>query len=300
MKLILLSLIILNNKIVFADEIGGPNCTSCQTMCNDVDNITLDIVNKTNQSILKDLMLNSESAKQGKEFVSKANDKFQDVLKARTSLSDSCLEDVCKKNKNVEFTDSNGFNIHGVNPLCDYSAPNKTMPLNSVVFSLAFNNQNIGQVYFRLSENSIALLFKAPTQWCKENEGGTFNNKVVASSESISISPDESTTKVENTSTGAQLIRKQKIIPSLEYNKETNLFDVDLGSGYKATIDPVKNTMVSNNLLSANCKGTIGRNPAKKTSRVILSPSSLNANGHKVYDTNQYKVIDAEKSKLNW
>ena len=288
------------NFNTFADQIGAGECTACKKSCSDVDQIALEVIEKSSQEFIKKFLLAPTQTNKGKTFFDQSGELVQSLVNARTSLSESCLTNYCSEKRTLKYQTSSGLGVSTANPVCDFTPPNIKSPVTFMVMTLLVGDKNIAQMNYRVKDQGLSILFKAPTLSCKENEGGTFNNKFVVSADSLTLIPDESTTNVDNTPTGAQLIRKKKELPSLYYNSAINLLEVDLGSGYQAKINLNKDVIESNNFLSPNCKGTIGRNPAKKTSRVIISPSSLIANGNKVLDTNQYKLIESEIAKLGW
>lgn len=288
-----ISFLILNSFSLHADLVGG-TCQSCQKSCNDVDQIALEVIEKTSTSFMKNFILTKDSANKGKQFFTENADHLNAINDARKSLSASCLETKCQANKQLKYRSSEGIEVSTDNPLCEPT------PSNFKIISMSINDQPIGQINYRVKEQSLSILFRAATTNCKDNEGGTFPTKVVLGLESITVVPDDGSTKVDNTPTGAQLIKKKKSLMHFSYNTKTNQLAFEDGSDYRGKIDLTQNKISENNFLSANCTGTVGRNPTKKTSRMILNPSSINANGNKVIDTNQYKIIEAEIAKVGW
>lgn len=290
---ILIPILFFTTLKLHADLVGG-TCQSCQKSCNDVDQIALEVIEKTSTSFMKNFLLSKESANKGKQFFNENAELLNAISDARKSLSTSCLEAKCQGNKQLKYRSTDGIEVNTDNPLCESTTS------NFKIISMSINNQSIGQINYRVKEQSLSILFRPATKACKDNEGGTFPTKVVLGLESITLVPDDGTTKVDNTPTGAQLIKKTKSIMHFAFNPQTNQLAFEAGADYRGKIDLTQNKITENNFLAPNCTGTVGRNPTKKTSRMILNPSSLMANGNKVIDTNQYKLIESEISKVGW
>jgi hypothetical protein len=243
---------------------------------------------------MKNFILSKESANKGKQFFTESTEHLNAINDARKSLSTSCLEAKCQVNKQLKYRSAEGIEVSTDNPLCE------SAPSNFKIISMSINDQSIGQINYRVKEQSLSILFRPSTTNCKDNEGGTFPTKVVLGLESITVVPDDGTTKVNNTPTGAQLIKKKKSIMHFSFNPKTNQLAFEAGADYRGKIDLTQNKIAENNFLTANCSGTVGRNPTKKTSRMNLNTASMVANGNKVIDTNQYKLIESEIAKVGW
>jgi hypothetical protein len=168
------------------------------------------------------------------------------------------------------------------------------------MISLSNEIGSLAQLSFKSTDLSLSVMLKPSSKKCSENEGGTFNNNFVVSLNSLAVIPNDSTTAVKNTPVGAQLIRKKKALTKMSLNSNGNL-NFNFGDNFNAVIDPKTNTMKSDNLLINNCKGSVIRNPAKGSSRISINLNSLSNNqDFKVLDSNNYKLIDAETSKVPW
>lgn len=278
------------------------HCTgNCQTSCSDNEKISLAVLDSTSQDLLRKFELKTNSSESHKNFIDDISAKMANLSTNKKSISEACLDKYCEQpgKKNMRFDLSHGLALSYTNPICDYSIANRNPPMNLLMVFLESENGSLTQMTFNKNENAFNMMIKTPSQKCSDNEGGTFNNSFVISLNALAVVPNDGTTQVKNTPVGAQLIRKKKFVPRMVIEDSGEIL-FNLGDGYEATVDPKTNTMKSNNLLLSPCKGSIIRNPAKGTSRLGVSMNSLNAKGSKVYDTNNYKLIEAEAGKVPW
>lgn len=272
---------------------------NCNNKCMN-NKLSLGMIQLESDEIIKKFALQENATREGKTFLDGISKSLSALAEKRKSILSDCLDFYCeqtgKKETRIEI--GKGLFLSTTNPLCDYTPQNRETPISLLTILLQKENESFAQISFKANDGSLRMMIKTPTQNCTENEGGTFNNTIVVGLESLSVAPDDSTTEVNNTPVGAQIIRKKKVIPS--FKLENNLLNFNLGDGYEANVDIASNKMISNNLLRSPCKGSVIRNSAKKTSRIAISPSAVNSKGTKVYDSNNYKIIESEKAKVNW
>jgi hypothetical protein len=274
---------------------------NCQSTCSSTEKLAVSLLDSAAQDLLKKFQLNEESSDNLKMFIENLNYKMNNLALNKKTLSENCLDRYCEQpgKKNMKLDLGMGVSISYTNPICDYSAPNRNPPINLLMIRLENEKGSLAQITYNKNDSSFGLMIKSPTMKCNDNEGGTFDNKIVVSLNSLAVVPNEGSTQVKNTPVGAQILRKKKFLPKISFDSANNL-NFNLGDGYESTIDLSTNTMKSNSLLVPNCKGTIMRNPAKGTSRLALNPTSINSRGSKVYDSNNYKLIETDSAKVPW
>lgn len=285
---------------IFANDYDGTTCPSCVKSCSDVDQISLEVIGDAQNRFMERLVVSKKVANEGRGFFSENQILLQTIVSARKALSATCLKSVCEQGRSISKEFKNNVKIVIDNPLCEIRGGNLDTPVFFVVGSLYQDKKSLAQINYKGNAQEYSVMLKPPTNYCTENEGGKFNNTFVVSETSLTFIPDESTTKVGNTPTGAQLIKKKKSLPSFDFSSGKSEVTLDLGDDYKMKVDVEKDLIGENNILAKNCRGMVVRNNAKGTSRININPSSLISNNHKVFSTNQYKTIEAEKNKMKW
>jgi hypothetical protein len=273
---------------------------SCQGKCTSQEKLSIAMMEKSSSEILKNFELKSSNTSNAKGFIDSISGQIAALEASRKNINETCLDNYCEQNgkHEISLNIGNGLSLSYPSPICDYSKQNRYEPLSLLVISLTNKNGSLGQLTFNKKNASFNLSLATPSQKCTENEGGTFDNLFVVSQDYLSVVPNDSSAEMSNNPVGAQVIRKKKFVPSFTATKDTIVFN--LGDNHQAVIDTTTNTMKSNTVLRNPCKGTIGRNSAKKTSHLAISPNSLNSNGAKVYDSNNYKLIESDRTKIPW
>lgn len=289
--------------ISMADTI---NCNGdCpKTQCSEIENfalVNLDLKARAFFDKFSSFNGTNATAKKAEAEINSMKKELQEIAKDRTLFGINCLKNYCAKseNKTLIKTLSQKLTIESTNPACDFSADNPNSPLTMNYATLKGPKGKILDIMFSVNGPLYSFNQSVLTKKCSDGVGGTFRNKIIASTNGISVVPYEGTTSVQNTPVGAQLVRTKKVIPYFQSLPNGNL-QINYGDNFSAEIDITENSLVKENILREPCVGTIFKNPNKGTSRVVLPVQSINANGNKVFDTNNYKVIEAESNKLKW
>jgi hypothetical protein len=296
-------LIILSLYSTFAYSEDLIQCNgNCNNKCDGGEKISLNAIEADANLLLKKFELSPLNKESPKQFMENISRDLSSLMISKTSLSEKCLDNYCsisaKKNLKVDL--GNGLSLSFTNPICDYSQLNRNQPVNFLMVSLSNEVGSLAQISFKSTDLSLSVMLKPSSKKCSENEAGTFNNNFVVSLNSLAVIPNDSSTVVKNTPVGAQLIRKKKSLTKISLNSNGNI-NFNFGDNFNAVIDPKNNTMISDNLLINNCKGSVIRNSASGSSRISINLNSLNNNqDFKVFDSNKYKIIDAETSKVPW
>lgn len=303
MRSFLLLFLLQISPMIMADTVHC-NGDCPKPTCSEIENfalVNLDLKSRAYFDRFHSMDSSNSVSSKGQAMISEMAKELKEIGEDRKNFGIPCLKSYCAKKENKYFTKalSSELFIDGANPACDFSGDNVSSPLTMTNFSLRSSSGKIADIMFSANGPLYSLNQAVLTKTCSDGAGGTFKNKIVTSTNGISLIPFEGTTQVKNTPVGAQLVKKKKSIPYFRTLQNGNL-QVSYGDGFESEINLSNNTIVRENILTEPCKGSIFKNPAKGTSRVVLPVQSLNTRGLKAFDTNNYRTIEAENNKLTW
>lgn len=275
-----------------------------KTSCTEIENfalVNLDLKARAFFDRFSTINSTNSSGAKGDAEIKAMVKELKEIAEDRKNFGLPCFKMYCEKRENKNFIKkiSPQLTLEGANPACDFYGDNVGSPLTMTNVALKSTKGKIMDIMFSTNGPLFSFNQAVLTKSCSDGVGGTFKNKIVTSTNGISLIPFEGTTQVKNTPVGAQLVRKKKTIPYFQVLSNGNL-QMQYGDGFEAQIDLTDNTLVKENILTEPCKGSIFKNPAKGTSRVVLPVQSLNTKGLKAFDTNNYKTIEAENNKSTW
>lgn len=300
MKMALL-LALLYSQLSHADIV---QCNgNCNESCTDIEKLSLHSMALTEQNYLQ-LFFPKEKITDAKSYMNSISTLHTELINFRKNLSNQCLDKICAEEsvKNPVLKLASGISLETTSPLCDFPKSNRNYSSNSSFVFMRGRAGTIAQITYSKSDNNLLIMIKSHSKNCKDDVSGTFNNNFVASLNGIAIVPFDSTTKVSNNPSGIQLIKNKKSVP-YPVQTDSSIINFNLGENFNVKVDSQSNQIVSENILTDKCSGTIGHGvdrKGNKTSRVVLNANSVNKNGLRSIGTESVTAIEAASSKVPW